>query len=106
MGLVARLREAFAADPTQVDLSDEQQWDDIHAICGLLKMYIRELKEPILTSTAYSDFIGLLIARPIDCAVSFTDHIPVQRCVGSPGMSVYPDARTWFTNSRYLTIAL
>ncbi len=55
---VQRLKEAFANNPTKVELADEKLWDDIHAICGLLKMYIRELSEPVLTAAAYTDFIG------------------------------------------------
>ncbi len=55
-----RLRDAFAFNPT-VNLSDEQTWDDIHVICGLLKMYIRELPDPVLTNAAYSSFIGMFL---------------------------------------------
>jgi len=47
---IQRLRDAFNKDPLAVDLSDEDKWDDIDAIAGLAKAYIRELEEPVMTS--------------------------------------------------------
>ena len=52
-----RLKDAMARDIASVDLSNEQLWGDTHAICGLVKSYIRDLREPVLTSRGYSHFI-------------------------------------------------
>eukprot|EP00042_Codosiga_hollandica_P044622 m.444292 g.444292 ORF g.444292 m.444292 type:complete len:1226 (+) comp56833_c0_seq4:91-3768(+) len=57
--LVQKLRDALAFNPSEVDLADEQTWTDVSAICGNLKMYIRGLPEPILTSKLYSDFLDI-----------------------------------------------
>lgn len=41
-------------DPSEVDLSEE---NDINVITGLLKLYFRELKSPLLTFEYYDRFI-------------------------------------------------
>lgn len=46
---VKALKDAFCQDPVLLNLSDTSQWDDIHAICGVLKSYIRDIEEPVLT---------------------------------------------------------
>jgi len=40
-------------DDRSVDLSNE----DVHIICGLLKLYLRELPEPLFTFDLYNDFL-------------------------------------------------
>lgn len=49
---IQRLRDAFNKDPLSVDLSDEDKWEDVDAIAGLAKAYIRELEEPVMTSAS------------------------------------------------------
>jgi hypothetical protein len=40
----------------QLDLTDEGAWN-IHSLCGVVKGYIRNLSEPLLTSQAYSEWV-------------------------------------------------
>ena len=61
-----QLRDALAIDPFAVDLTDEKMWNDIHAVCGVLKLYIRELKEPVLTVHLYDQFIASCRGTPKD----------------------------------------
>ena len=43
---------------------------DIHAVAGLLKLYFRELPEPLFTHSLYSKFVDglgkLLLIKPIE----------------------------------------
>jgi len=54
---VQKLRDTFNNDPLGIDLSDESNWDDLNAICSLIKAYIRNLVEPLLTTEMYDKFI-------------------------------------------------
>uniref|UniRef100_A0A8D2DW10 Myosin IXB n=1 Tax=Sciurus vulgaris TaxID=55149 RepID=A0A8D2DW10_SCIVU len=47
------LRQALQADPTAVRLEDFP----IHAITGVLKQWLRELPEPLMTFAQYGDFL-------------------------------------------------
>ncbi|XP_045155193.1 unconventional myosin-IXb [Echinops telfairi] len=47
------LRKALQADPTVVKLENYQ----IHAITGVLKQWLRELPEPLMTFAQYNDFL-------------------------------------------------
>eukprot|EP00052_Salpingoeca_macrocollata_P009570 m.75308 g.75308 ORF g.75308 m.75308 type:complete len:734 (+) comp17156_c0_seq1:181-2382(+) len=49
--LVAKANE----DISKLDLSDA---DDVHAVSGLLKLYFRELSDPVFTEAMYPDFIN------------------------------------------------
>uniref|UniRef100_A0A4W3GW49 Rac GTPase-activating protein 1 n=1 Tax=Callorhinchus milii TaxID=7868 RepID=A0A4W3GW49_CALMI len=51
---VKELKEKFLRSKTMPLLS---KIDDIHAICGLLKDFLRNLKEPIVTFRLYSAFV-------------------------------------------------
>jgi hypothetical protein len=36
---------------------DDEQWADINVITGILKLYLRELQNPLLTFERYTSFI-------------------------------------------------
>ena len=50
-------RVAFDEDKTPVFQSDEQIVLDIHAVSSLLKMYFRELPNPLCTYQLYDKFV-------------------------------------------------
>ncbi|KJE92516.1 hypothetical protein CAOG_003469 [Capsaspora owczarzaki ATCC 30864] len=54
--MVQALKEAFERDPFSVNL-DEERWDDIHGVTGVLKLYLRELPEALVTHALYDKFI-------------------------------------------------
>lgn len=41
-----------------VQLLEDDEFHDVHAIAGLLKMWLRELPENILTETLLGDFLN------------------------------------------------
>jgi len=55
---VQQLQRLFntGKDVHTVDLTDEGAWD-IHSLCGVVKSYIRNLTEPLLTTAAYPAWV-------------------------------------------------
>lgn len=53
--LIQRLVVATNADVTKLDLGEVE---DVHAVTGLLKLYFRELSEPIFLDHMYPEFIA------------------------------------------------
>lgn len=45
---------SYVTDPAELNLEAER---DVHAITGLLKLYFRELAEPVFPEVLYHDFI-------------------------------------------------
>lgn len=43
----------------KIDL-DDSKWEDIHVTTGALKMFFRELPEPLFTYTFFNDFISAI----------------------------------------------
>lgn len=43
----------------KVDLADSK-WEDIHVITGALKMFFRELPEPLFTYSSFNDFVNAI----------------------------------------------
>lgn len=43
----------------KVNLADGK-WEDIHVTTGALKMYFRELPEPLFTYTQFNDFVSAI----------------------------------------------
>ncbi|XP_048450345.1 rho GTPase-activating protein 9-like [Rhincodon typus] len=37
---------------------DEPEWEDIHVVTGALKMFFRELPEPLVPYEAFEDFVS------------------------------------------------
>lgn len=43
----------------KVDLNDSK-WEDIHVTTGALKMFFRELPEPLFTYGSFNDFVNAI----------------------------------------------
>ncbi|XP_077580482.1 rho GTPase-activating protein 12-like isoform X4 [Stigmatopora nigra] len=56
LALIQKLRFAINHDE-KVNLSDSK-WEDIHVTTGALKMFFRELPEPLFTYTLFHDFVS------------------------------------------------
>lgn len=54
---VQKLKSKFDTDWTQVDLLNDEAIQDINIVAGCLKLWFRELPEPLLTHELYSGFI-------------------------------------------------
>ncbi len=54
---VQRLRSKFDQDWAQVDLMNDEAINDINIVAGCLKLWFRELPEPLLTHELYAGFI-------------------------------------------------
>ncbi|XP_015588956.1 GTPase-activating protein CdGAPr isoform X6 [Cephus cinctus] len=59
---IQRLRHAFDEDRVPALHSDESILQDIHSVASLLKMYFRELPNPLCTYQLYSTFVGAVQA--------------------------------------------
>ncbi|KAK9694468.1 hypothetical protein K7432_013411 [Basidiobolus ranarum] len=57
MSSIERLRQEFNRNAETVDLSNDE-WSDINIVSGLLKQWLRELPEPLLSFDLYDDFIS------------------------------------------------
>ncbi|XP_031440235.1 rho GTPase-activating protein 12b isoform X1 [Clupea harengus] len=55
LAVIQKLRFAINHDET-VDLEDSK-WEDIHVTTGALKMFFRELPEPLFTYASFNDFV-------------------------------------------------
>ncbi|XP_046744081.1 rho GTPase-activating protein 32 isoform X2 [Diprion similis] len=60
---IQRLRHAFDEDRVPALHSDESILQDIHSVASLLKMYFRELPNPLCTYQLYSAFVGAVQAE-------------------------------------------
>ena len=57
---LAKLKHLFDFEPDRVDFRTPAGFfGDIHAVAGILKQYLRELPEPLLTRDFYNDFISV-----------------------------------------------
>lgn len=55
---LAKLKQLFDFEPDHIDFRTPAGFfGDIHAVAGILKQYLRELPDPLLTKAYYSDFI-------------------------------------------------
>ncbi|XP_031366323.1 uncharacterized protein LOC102680620 isoform X6 [Apis dorsata] len=59
---IQRLRNAFDEDRVPALHSDESILQDIHSVASLLKMYFRELPNPLCTYQLYSTFVSAVQA--------------------------------------------
>ncbi|KAG8832673.1 hypothetical protein FRC17_000892 [Serendipita sp. 399] len=57
MTKIARLKELMDRDVDSVDLNADEWTSDINNVAGLLKMWLRELPEPLMTNALYPGFI-------------------------------------------------
>ena len=56
--MIQKLRFAVKHDE-KLDLKDSK-WEDIHVITGALKMFFRELPEPLFTFNHFNDFVNAI----------------------------------------------
>lgn len=55
---IAKLKQFFDFEPEVVDFRTESGFfGDIHAVAGILKQFLRELPEPLLTRAFYPEFV-------------------------------------------------
>ncbi|OCT75549.1 hypothetical protein XELAEV_18030730mg [Xenopus laevis] len=62
LAVIQKLRFAVTHDET-LDLNDSK-WEDIHVITGALKMFFRELPEPLFTFNYFNDFVNAIKQEP------------------------------------------
>jgi hypothetical protein len=61
---IQRLRNVFDEDQMVPTITDDILVQDIHSVSSLLKMYFRELPNPLFTYQLYSKFVvGILCLR-------------------------------------------
>lgn len=56
----------FSFSDEKLDLNDSK-WEDIHVITGALKMFFRELPEPLFTYNHFNDFVNAISKSCIWC---------------------------------------
>ncbi|XP_029444452.1 rho GTPase-activating protein 12 isoform X3 [Rhinatrema bivittatum] len=62
LAVIQKLRFAVNHDE-KLDLNDSK-WEDIHVITGALKMFFRELPEPLFTYNHFNDFVNAIKQDP------------------------------------------
>ncbi|XP_031300743.2 rho GTPase-activating protein 12 isoform X4 [Camelus dromedarius] len=62
LAVIQKLRFAVNHDE-KLDLRDSK-WEDIHVITGALKMFFRELPEPLFTFNHFNDFVNAIKQEP------------------------------------------
>ena len=58
--LIKGLRNRFNAEGDYDFLGDDEPYYDVHAVASLLKLYLRELPQPVLTRDLHLQFISVL----------------------------------------------
>ncbi|XP_050168649.1 rho GTPase-activating protein 12 isoform X4 [Myiozetetes cayanensis] len=62
LAVIQKLRFAVNHDE-KLDLNDSK-WEDIHVITGALKLFFRELPEPLFTYNHFNDFVNAIKQEP------------------------------------------
>lgn len=62
LAVIQKLRFAVNHDE-KLDLNDSK-WEDIHVVTGALKMFFRELPEPLFTFSHFNDFVNAIKQDP------------------------------------------
>ncbi len=52
-----KLKVEFEMDPRRVNLHDSEYRSDVASVASMLKLYLRELPDPILSRSLYPQFI-------------------------------------------------
>ncbi|XP_007665991.1 rho GTPase-activating protein 12 isoform X2 [Ornithorhynchus anatinus] len=73
LAVIQKLRFAVNHDE-KLDLNDGK-WEDIHVITGALKMFFRELPEPLFTFNHFNDFVNAIKQEPRQRAGAVKDLI-------------------------------
>ncbi|XP_020796414.2 rho GTPase-activating protein 12b isoform X2 [Boleophthalmus pectinirostris] len=58
LAVIQKLR--FAVNHDEKLELDDSKWEDIHVTTGALKMFFRELPEPLFTYTSFNDFVNAI----------------------------------------------
>ncbi|VFV26066.1 rho gtpase-activating protein 12 [Lynx pardinus] len=70
LAVIQKLRFAVNHDE-KLDLNDSK-WEDIHVITGALKMFFRELPEPLFTFNHFNDFVNAISKYVITLSFFFS----------------------------------
>ncbi|XP_042133869.1 rho GTPase-activating protein 12 isoform X3 [Peromyscus maniculatus bairdii] len=73
LAVIQKLRFAVNHDE-KLDLNDSK-WEDIHVITGALKMFFRELPEPLFTFNHFNDFVNAIKQDPRQRVTAVKDLI-------------------------------
>ncbi|XP_055131058.1 rho GTPase-activating protein 12 isoform X5 [Symphalangus syndactylus] len=73
LAVIQKLRFAVNHDE-KLDLNDSK-WEDIHVITGALKMFFRELPEPLFTFNRFNDFVNAIKQEPRQRVAAVKDLI-------------------------------
>ncbi|XP_058525554.1 rho GTPase-activating protein 12 isoform X2 [Ochotona princeps] len=73
LAVIQKLRFAVNHDE-KLDLTDSK-WEDIHVITGALKMFFRELPEPLFTFNHFNDFVNAIKQEPRQRVAAVKDLI-------------------------------
>lgn len=73
LAVIQKLRFAVNHDE-KLDLNDSK-WEDIHVVTGALKMFFRELPEPLFTFSHFNDFVNAIKQEPRQRAAAVKDLI-------------------------------
>uniref|UniRef100_A0A3B4UUC7 Rho GTPase activating protein 27, like n=1 Tax=Seriola dumerili TaxID=41447 RepID=A0A3B4UUC7_SERDU len=73
LAVIQRLRHK-ADHEEQLDLEDGQ-WEEIHVITGALKLFLRELPEPLFPFSCFDKFIAAIRHDPAPEAIPFPDLV-------------------------------
>ena len=72
---VQRLKALFDVDPRKVNLHDAEWRNDIASITATLKLFFRELPDPLLTDMLYMDFIKAARTYIVDAVRLYYLHL-------------------------------
>ncbi|XP_038188631.1 rho GTPase-activating protein 12 isoform X3 [Arvicola amphibius] len=73
LAVIQKLRFAVNHDE-KLDLNDSK-WEDIHVVTGALKMFFRELPEPLFTFSHFNDFVSAIKQDPRQRVTAVKDLI-------------------------------
>nr|BAC36587.1 unnamed protein product [Mus musculus] len=73
LAVIQKLRFTVNHDE-KLDLNDSK-WEDIHVITGALKMFFRELPEPLFTFNHFNDFVNAIKQEPRQRVTAVKDLI-------------------------------
>ncbi|CAJ1080106.1 rho GTPase-activating protein 27 isoform X1 [Xyrichtys novacula] len=77
LAVIQKLR--YKADHEELDLEDGQ-WEDVHVITGALKLFFRELPEPLFPFSHFNDFVTAIripdYSTKLDCVHELVKTLP------------------------------